>query len=622
MAQQTQKPGVIVSLVRFLWDSLNFIRRFVLNAIVLLVIIAVVVAIATPGKSVQPDTALVLAPTGALVEQFSSDPVSRAIARLGGEDQPEVQLRDLVRAIDHATTDERIVRLVIRPERMTGAGAASLRELAEAIGRFKAAGKQVVAYADGLTQTQYYLAAQADEVYLDPDGMVLLEGYGRFRSYFREGLQDKLGVNVHLFRVGEFKSAAEPYILDGQSDEAREADLHYLNDLWRRYLDDIATARTLDAATLQAGIDGFAAAVAAHDGDLAQLALSQGLVDALKTAKEVRALLAERGAPDEDGDSYRALSHDEYLALRGPDALPFDTRPTVAVVVAQGAISSGARPQGEVGGDSTSELLRRALDDEHVKAVVLRVDSPGGEVFPSEQIRREVVALQDAGKPVVVSMANLAASGGYWISMNADRIIANPNTITGSIGIFGLLMTTPDTLAKIGVRVDGVGTTALAGAMDPRRPLSPELGRIIQSIIDKGYAEFIGKVADARERAVDEIDRVARGRVWSGAQALDLGLVDALGSLRDAQAAAAELAGLEADAYAVRYIEAELTPWQQFMQGGAQSHLVQQLAARSGLGAFVAQTGFEAVARDLDLLKPARGALPYKVMAHCLCEAD
>ena len=622
MAQQTQKPGVIVSLVRFLWDSLNFIRRFVLNAIVLLVIIAVVVAIATPGKSVQPDTALVLAPTGALVEQFSSDPVSRAIARLGGEDQPEVQLRDLVRAIDHATTDERIVRLVIRPERMTGAGAASLRELAEAIGRFKAAGKQVVAYADGLTQTQYYLAAQADEVYLDPDGMVLLEGYGRFRSYFREGLQDKLGVNVHLFRVGEFKSAAEPYIHDGQSDEAREADLHYLNDLWRRYLDDIAAARTLDAATLQAGIDGFAAAVAAHDGDLAQLALSQGLVDALKTAKEVRALLAERGAPDEDGDSYRALSHDEYLALRGPDALPFDTRPTVAVVVAQGAISSGARPQGEVGGDSTSELLRRALDDEHVKAVVLRVDSPGGEVFPSEQIRREVVALQDAGKPVVVSMANLAASGGYWISMNADRIIANPNTITGSIGIFGLLMTTPDTLAKIGVRVDGVGTTALAGAMDPRRPLSPELGRIIQSIIEKGYAEFIGKVADARERAVDEIDRVARGRVWSGAQALDLGLVDALGSLRDAQAAAAELAGLEADAYAVRYIEAELTPWQQFMQGGAQSHLVQQLAARSGLGAFVAQTGFEAVARDLDLLKPARGALPYKVMAHCLCEAD
>ena len=298
--------------------------------------------------------------------------------------------------------------------------------------------------------------------------------------------------------MGEYKSAAEPYVLDAASPASKEADLFWMNDVWQRYLGDIAKARRLDPAQLAAGIDTLPEGIAAAGGDLAKFALQQKLVTALKTREEFEDLMIERGVADEDADGgFRNVDFGRYLALLDARRNPVDSRPQVAVVVAAGEISGGDLPAGRIGGESTSALLRAARDDDNVKAVVLRVDSPGGEVFASEQIRREVVALQAAGKPVVVSMGDLAASGGYWISMNADRIYADPSTITGSIGIFGMVPNFSRALDKIGVHTDGVGTTRFAGAFDVTRPMDPAVGQVIQSVINKGYADFTGRVADA-----------------------------------------------------------------------------------------------------------------------------
>ncbi|MEJ5209094.1 signal peptide peptidase SppA [Denitratimonas sp. CY0512] len=615
-------PGPLMRFLRGIWNSINFARRLVFNLVFLFIVAIVLVAMFSGGIKLQDRNVLVLAPQGQVVEQFSADPMSRAMARAMGQPQPETQLRDLLRAIEAASTDARIERMVIRPDQMTGIGFAMLQELEDAITRFRKSGKQIVAYADGMDQRQYYLAALADEIYLHPDGMVLLEGLSRYRAYYREALQDKLGVDVHLFRVGEFKSAAEPFILDGPSEESREADLYWMNDIWRRYLDDIARLRKLDAATLQASIDDLPNQVKAAGGDLGQMALQQKLVDGLMSQDQFRALMVERGVEDAEIHSFRQVAMDDYLGFLNRERLPLDTRPKVAVVVAQGEIAAGDLPAGTVGGISTSRLLREAREDSNVHAVVLRVDSPGGGVFPSEQIRREVELTRAAGKPIVVSMGNMAASGGYWISMNADMIYAEPNTITGSIGIFGLFMTFPDTLSKIGVRVDGVGTTKIAGAFDPSRPLSPAVGETIQAIIDQGYRQFIEKVAHARGSTPEEIDRVARGRVWSGAQAEQFGLVDELGGLHDAIAEAARRANLGSGEYALHYVEKQLSPFEKIIVDATNNAAARGLASHLGLsGRMLEQPVAQELRRGLRLLEsPPEGGKPFKTVAHCFCE--
>ena len=615
-------PGPLARFFRGIWNSVNFARRLVFNLVFLFVLAIVVVALFAGGKKLDDRNVLVLAPQGQVVEQFSVDPMGRAMARVLNQPQQETQLRDLLRALDAAASDARIERVAVQVDGMTGIGYAALQELGRAITKFKTSGKQVVTYSDGMDQKQYYLAALSDEVYLHPDGAVLLEGLARYRPYYREALEDKLGVDVHLFRVGEFKSAAEPYILDGASDESREADLFWMNDVWQRYLADIARFRNLDAAVLQAQIDEFAAQVQAVRGDLGQLALEQKLVDELLTQDQFRARMIERGVEDPDSHSFRQVSLDDYLGFIDRDTIPFGTSPKIAVVVAQGEIAAGDLPPGAVGGVSTSNLLRQAREDEDVKAVVLRVDSPGGGVFPSEQIRREVALTTAAGKPVVVSMGNVAASGGYWISMNADRIYAEPSTITGSIGIFGLFMNFPDTLAKIGVHVDGVGTTRIAGAFDLTRPLNPEVGEAIQAVIDQGYRQFIGKVAQARESTPEAIDKIARGRVWSGAQAHAFGLVDELGGLSDAIAEAARRVSLEEGDYRLEYVEKPMSPFNKFVADASRNAWWSAVAARVGLPTMLLDSpAVRELDRGLRLLESApEGGKPFKVVAHCFCE--
>ncbi|MFT3761646.1 MAG: signal peptide peptidase SppA [Pseudoxanthomonas sp.] len=613
-----------------LWDVMNFTRRLILNllffGLLLLFVIVLLFAAGSGGiKPLQERTTLVIAPEGRLVEQYSTDPATRALAKaLGDKGAVEVQLRDLQRALQAAKDDKRIERVLLDVDGLQPSGYASLREVAATLAELRAGGKQVVAFSQGMTQAQYLLAAQANEVYLDPMGSLVLEGLGRYRQYFRKGLQEKLGVDVHLFRVGEYKSAAEPYILDAASKESKEADLFWMGDIWQRYLADIATARKLAPEQLAAGIDTLPEGVAAAGGDLARFALQQKLVDGLKTREEVEDLLAERGVADEDSDyGFRSVDLSGYLQQLDAKQSPIDKRPQVAVVVAAGEISGGEQPAGKVGGDSTSQLLREARDDKDVKAVVLRVNSPGGEVFASEQIRREVVKLKEAGKPVVVSMGDMAASGGYWISMNADRIYADPSTISGSIGIFGLVPNITRTLDKIGVHTDGVGTTRFAGAFDISKPLDADVGKLIQSVIDKGYADFTGKVADARKKSVEEIDEIGRGRVWSGAQAKERGLVDELGGLDTALADAAARAKLGGkDKYRVRYVERRTTPLEQFMSGFAASRvgalwLKDSDFARALLARMLPEA--DAQLRFVENAAKDRDRAPVKALAYCFC---
>ncbi len=623
-----RRRGPIARLFIGVWDAVNFSRRLVFNLLFLLLVLLALAAMFGGGKlaPLAERSTLVIAPQGSLVEQYSCDPISRAFARAtDGNDCRELRLRDLLRALEAARTDKRIERVVLQLDEMQGSGFASLREVAAALAKLRASGKQVIAHGENFGQGQYLLASQANEIYLDPmsQGGVMLEGLAAYRQYFREALEDKLGVDMHLFKVGEYKSAAEPFVLDAASPESKEASLFWMNDVWQRMLADIGKARGIAPAMLSARIDALPQQVAAANGDLAQLALQQKLVDGLKTAEQVEDLLIERGVADDAAEGgYRQIALDTYLRhLDG--ALPqADMRPQVAVVVAEGEIAGGDLPPGRVGGESTSALLREARDEEQVKAVVLRVNSPGGEVFASEQIRREVAALKAAGKPVVVSFGDVAASGGYWISMDADRIYADPSTITGSIGIFGLFPTVQRGLDKIGVHTDGVGTTRYAGAFDITRDLDPGVASIVQSVIEKGYRDFTGKVAKARGRSVEQIDAVARGRVWSGAQAKERNLVDAFGGLDEAVADAAARAKLgKPDTWQSRYIEHGAKPFEQWFGGLIESRAGLGMLRATGVGEALLLQHVQAQAplRLLDAAVKRRGNVRMLPLAHCFC---
>ncbi len=627
----SSNPNPVWSFFVGVGKFINFANTLVFNLIMLLLLVVLLALIslgrtATTSRglqSMQDKTALVLDMKGTLVEQYTSSPLKRAFAEASNNDEDrELQLRDLTRALKLAKDDANIQRVVLLTDGFGVSGFAALGELGAAIRDFRSSGKQVVAYGSMMDQKAYYLAAQANEAYLDPDGGIVLEGLGRYRLYYREGLQDKLGVDVHLFRVGEYKSAAEPYILDAASPESREADLFWMNDLWSRYLDEVAQARKLKREDLEALINTLPARVQADQGDLAKLALESKLVDGLKTPHEMEQMLAKLGAKDEgkDSDPFRQVDLADYLAQNRPAPALLDRQAKVAVVVAQGEINPGKQPQGTVGGESTSDLIRKAREDDDVKALVLRVDSPGGVVFPSEQIRREIELTKAAGKPVVVSMGNVAASGGYWISMNADRIYADPSTITGSIGIFGLWMSVPKTLEKIGVHSDGIGTTPLAGVFDPTRALDPNAATMIQSVIDHGYAQFIGKVAQARHSAPEKIDTVARGRVWSGAQAKERGLIDVLGGLAQAQDEAARLARLDPKSYEVQYVETPLSGLEQLFLDMSKRASTAGMVRTLGPGAaLLRDEDVERVRGELSWLQVPRGGMPVRAIAHCFC---
>ncbi len=608
------RPSVLQRLLR----ALEVLQRLVAAVLLVALFVALValgVGVYRSRPHVPDGAALVLNPRGVLVEQLSVRPPSRLAAPLLGLSPApdQVLLRDVLDTLALARDDDRVAALYLDLEDFRGGGMSKLRAVREALLDFKASGKTIVAYGETLTQRPYYLLAHADEALLHPEGLLVLEGFGGYRPYYREGLE-RYGIDVHVFRVGEYKSAVEPYLRDDMSPEAREAALDVYGDLWTAWLEDVASARGRRPGEIQAWIDTTLEQLRAAGGDLAQAALDAGFVDRLARRDEVRQRMIELVGEDDDGRSFRQVSWRTYLAARAKNRRPTGRDEGVAVVVAAGEVLDGAHPPGLIGGDSTSRLIRRARQDENAKAVVLRIDSPGGSVFASELVRRECELLRDEGKPLVVSMGSTAASAAYFIASAADEIWAHPTTITGSIGIFALFATVDEALERyLGVHLDGVGTTRYTGAFNPGRPLDPRVAEAMQLWIDDAYRDFVKRVADARGQTWDAVDRIARGRVWSGTDALELGLVDRLGGLEEAIESAAERANLE-EGYGVFYVEEEPSIRDRLLR----RILDAAAGAETGAPASPAlATALQAVPAE-----PRRMALwndPKGLYGHCLC---
>ncbi len=608
--------------IRGLWWLLDVTRRGMLNLLLLALLLALAWVLLKPGApALKPKTALVLDLAGPVVEQRTGSARDVALKQLQGQDQGQIRLRDVLAALDAAAKDQNVSHALLMLDDLGAAGLPTLREIGAAIDRFKAAGKPVYAWGANFEQRQYYLAARASEIWLHPMGSVLVQGYGRYRNYYKD-LFDRVGVTAHVIRAGKYKNAAETFSANGPSPETVESDAALYGSLWSVWTQDVEKARQQPAGSIAAAIESLPASLVAADGNPARWALQGKWVDALKTRDELRQLMIEKGAADDSADkdkTFRQVNAAGYLGRIKPQ----HKGDAVGVIVAQGTISDGRAGPGSIGGLSTAELVRKARLDEQIKALVLRVNSPGGSAFGSELVRRELELTRQAGKPVVVSMGDVAASGGYWISMAADQVIADPATVTGSIGVVGLLPTAEGALDKLSVRVAGAGTTWLVGAFDPRRGMEPRFEQLIQSVISHFYRDFTALVAKARKSTPEKIDAVAQGRAWSGKQALQHGLVDRLGGLADAVAEAGKLAKLPAEAR-LQYVEAEPGGLQRWMQRldlqlpaiGQPETALQHMAAALGLGGALPAEA----AQDLAwLAEAADRSKPFAASAHCLC---
>lgn len=613
--------NVFVRLMSTVWRGINGLRK-VLHLLLLLFVFGMFFGLLTSGTPplLPNKAALVIQPSGALVEQLAGDPYDRALAELLGDAQTQTLVQDIVAALEHAKTDDRVTVVHLELSKLGAAGLPKLQRVAAAMEAFKESGKPIIASADNFAQQGYYLAAHANELYLHPQGILFLQGYGGYRNYFRDAIE-KLRIDWNVFRVGTHKSFVEPFTRMDMSPEDKESRTRLIDQFWRMYREEVVAARGLPEGAIDDYAQNMVERVAGAQGDIAVAARDVGLVDDLLSRAALRERVKEfAGTDDEDDTLYSSVSMREYLAqmrlLHGPKA----ESQNVAVIVAAGEILDGEQPPGTVGGDSTAALLREALRDESVKAVVLRVDSPGGSVFASEVIAQEIQTLQQAGKPVVASMGSVAASGGYWISVVADKVLASPSTVTGSIGVFGMVPTFQRSLRALGIATDGVATTPWA-AVRPDIELSEQAKQLIQMVVENIYDDFVSNVADQRGMDKEAVDTVAQGQVWTGTDALEKGLVDELGGLDDAVKIAAELASLPEGQYGQIAIERKLSPTEQMIVD------MLTVAKRAGIDTanFVAAPmPLEAVATRLQeaLASVSKFNDPRGLYSHCFCEID
>lgn len=535
----------IAGFFKWTWRLLNFVREFVLNLFfILLVLVGVGIWMQVSSNTSEHAErgALLLDISGVIVDKPSSTSRLSVIGRqLFGASSDRLQensLFDIANTIRQAKDDRNITGIVMDLKNFAGADQPSMQYIGKALREFRDSGKPVFAVGDNFSQGQYYLASFANKIYLSPQGSVDLHGFATNGLYYKS-LLDKLKVSTHVFRVGTYKSAVEPFIRDDMSPAAREADSRWIGELWQNYLDTVAANRQIPAQQVFPGAQAMLDGLTKVDGDTAKYALDNKLVDALASSAEVEKMLTKQFGWSKADKNYRAVSYYDYSLKT-----PADTGDSIGVVFANGAIMDGEETPGNVGGDTTAAQIREARLDPKVKAIVLRVNSPGGSVSASEVIRAELAAAKAAGKPVVVSMGGMAASGGYWISTPASYIVANPSTLTGSIGIFGVINTVENSLDSIGVHTDGVATSPLAD-ISITKALPPEVQQMMQLSIENGYKRFITLVADARKTTPEQIDKIAQGHVWTGQDAKANGLVDSLGDFDDAVAKAAELAKLK-----------------------------------------------------------------------------
>ncbi|PJZ06127.1 signal peptide peptidase SppA [Pantoea rodasii] len=535
---------IIAGLFRWSWRVLNFIREFILNLFLIVLIVAGVgiwlqISSASSSEPVQQG-ALKVDLSGVLVDKPSvSNRLSRISRELLGASSDRLQensLFDVVDAVRQAKTDKNITGIVLDLRDFAGGDQPSLQYLGKSLREFRDAGKPIYAIGDSYSQAQYYIASYATKVYLSPQGTVDLHGFATNGLYYKS-LLEKLKVNSHVFRVGTYKSAVEPFLRDDMSPEARDADGRWIGQLWQNYLNTVSANRQITPDQLFPGAAGVISGLQAVDGDTAKYALNAKLVDVLDSRAAADQELVKTFGWDKANNDYRNISIYDYT-VKQPQQ---DQDGNIAVIFASGAIMDGEETAGNVGGDTTASQIRDARLDPKIKAIVLRVNSPGGSVSASEAIREELAAAHDAGKPVVVSMGGMAASGGYWISTPADYIVAAPSTLTGSIGIFGVINTVENSLSSIGVHTDGVATSPLADVATTKA-LPTEVQQLMQLTIENGYRNFVGLVAKSRHKTPEQINDIAQGHVWTGSDAKANGLVDALGDFDDAVAKAAELA--------------------------------------------------------------------------------
>lgn len=529
---------------KWTWRLLNFIREFILNLfLILLILVGVGVWMQVKSTPTEPSRgALLLDITGVVVDKPSVSNklgvIGRQLVGASSDRLQENSLFDIVDAIRQAKDDRNITGIVLDLKDFAGADQPSMQYIGKALREFRDGGKPVYAMGDSYNQSQYYLASFANKIWLSPQGTVDLHGFATNALYYKT-LLDKLKVSTHVFRVGTYKSAVEPYLRDDMSPAARDADGRWIGELWQNYLNTVAANRQITAQQVFPGAQALLDSLQKLGGDTAKYALDNKLVDELASSAVVDKALVKQFGWSKANKDFSYTSIYDYNVKK-----PAEQGDAIAVIFANGAIMDGEETPGQVGGDTTAMQIREARLDPKVKAIVFRVNSPGGSVTASETIREELVAARDAGKPIVVSMGGMAASGGYWISTPANYIIANPTTLTGSIGIFGVINTVENTLDSIGVHTDGVSTSPLADVAVTKK-LPPEVQQMMQLSIENGYKRFIGLVAASRGKTPEQIDQIAQGHVWTGEDAKANGLVDSLGDFDDAVAKAAELAKLK-----------------------------------------------------------------------------
>ena len=555
-----------------------FARVAFANTIIALIFLFVLISIVSvPGTpKVMDGTALILAPTGTLVEERGQlDPID-ALMGLGVSQQTVV--RDLIDAIESAAKDERVAMLLLELSEMSSASLTHLSDIGAALRAFREdSGKPVIASGTYFSQGQYFLASFADEIYMHPLGELMLTGMSAYQPYFRD-LLDRLKVKIHVFRAGEYKAAVEPYTRSDMSAEAKEANRVMIDQLWSRYLNTVASNRDLPLEVIRTYSNAYDELLTSESGDMARVALNQGLVDELMTLDTFIEQLKQRIGEHED--TFKQIDTDSYLAAIRRPSFP-SQKPSIGVLTATGTILMGDQPPGAIGAISTRNLIQDIRKDERIKALVVRVDSPGGSALASELIREELEQLQSSGIPVVVSMASTAASGGYWISATADQIWASPSTVTGSIGVFGIVPEIEATLSAIGINRDGIGTTPYSGSMDLMGSLDEGTQTVLQASVDFIYQTFLALVARGRDMDIDDVDAIGQGRIWTGHDALELGLVDGLGNLEDSIRAAAEL--VELDDYDIKFLSTPLSPQEQF---------INQLIDNFGLAGVLSKSGW------------------------------
>ena len=543
-----------MKLVKGAWAILVGIKDALVLIVMLIFFGALFAALNARSTPAIHDGALVFDLDGTIVEQPHE--VSPMAVLSGQQVAHEYRLRDLVRAIDAARTDDHVKAVVLDLDHFGGGYPEAISEVAAALGKVRASGKPVLAYATAYTDSGYRLAADASEIWMNPMGGSLFLGPGGSQLYYK-GLIDKLGIDVHVFRVGKFKSYVEPYTRADSSPEAKQADQQLYGAIFEQWQQGVKQARP--QADIQPFLTQPDKPILAAGGDIAKANLAAHIVDKLgdRIAFGQRVAQIAGVASGKAAGSFNAIDLDDYI-----DAHPASTKgAAIGVITVAGDIVDGKGGPGEAAGDTISKLVLNGLAKKNLKALVVRVDSPGGSAFASEEIRSAIMQAKAQKLPVIVSMGSLAASGGYWVSTSGDMIFAEPNTITGSIGIFGIIPTFENTLKKIGVTSDGIKTTPLSGQPDVIGGTNPTVDAIFQAGIENGYNEFIGRVAQARHMTPDRVNQIAQGHVWDGGTARQLGLIDRFGGLKDAIAEAAKRAGLDpADVHA-EYLEKKPSRW-------------------------------------------------------------